>query len=76
MLVDGLERDIKGQKDLNNRISNMLREYDFLIIQGAATLGVNRKSGITWQTYYNWLREYGGMRIDKALSGIATIYNE
>ncbi len=44
----------------------MLREAEVLLNQGSTVGEVNRKLGISEQTYYRWRKDYGGMRVDQA----------
>ena len=48
------------------QIINKLREAEIHINQGISIAEVNRKIGITQQTYYRWRKEYGGLRIEQA----------
>ena len=48
------------------QIIGKLREAEVLLGQGGTVGEVNRKLGITEQTYYRWRREYGGMRVEQA----------
>ena len=48
------------------QIINKLREAEVLISQGTAIAMVEKKIGITEQTYYRSCKEYGGMRIEQA----------
>lgn len=49
-------------------IINMLREAGVLLSQGATTVEVAKKPGITEQPYCRWRREYRGMKVDQAKS--------
>ena len=42
------------------QIINQLREADVFLSQGATVGEVSRKIGIRKQTYYRWIKEYGG----------------
>ncbi len=48
------------------QIINRLREAEILLNQGATIGEASRKIGVTEQTYYRWLKEYGGMRLEQA----------
>jgi transposase-like protein len=48
------------------QIINKLKEGEVLISQGVTTGEASRKAGIAEQTYYQWRREYGGMKIEQA----------
>ncbi len=47
------------------QIIKKLREVEILLSQGSTIGEAARKIGVTEQTYYRWLREYGGMRIEQ-----------
>ena len=48
------------------QIITKLREADVLQAKGQSVPEVCRQIGISDQTYYNWRKEYGGLRIDQA----------
>jgi transposase-like protein len=43
-----------------------LREADVLQSKGQTVPEICRQLGISDQTYYNWRKEYGGLKIDQA----------
>ena len=47
-------------------IITKLREADVLQAQGHSILEACRKIEVSEQTYYNWRKEYGGLKIDQA----------
>ena len=51
---------------ISKQIINKLRKAEILLRQGNAIDVIARKIGVTEQTYYRWLKEYGGMRVDQA----------
>ena len=48
------------------QIINNLREAEIHINQGVSISEAGGKIGVTEQTYYQWHREYGGLRIEQA----------
>ena len=48
------------------QIISMLREAEVDLSRGSTAVQVCKKLGITQNTYYRWLREYGGLKIDQA----------
>ena len=42
-----------------------LRQVEVLLGQGMARIDAIREISITEQTYYRWLKQYGGMGIDQ-----------
>ena len=48
------------------QIINKLREAEIHINQGISIAEASRKIGVTQQTYYQWRKEYGGLRIEQA----------
>ena len=47
-------------------IINKLHEVEILLNQGANVGEASRKIGVTEQTYYQWRKEYSGLRIEQA----------
>ena len=47
-------------------IITKLREADVLQAKGQSVGETCRQIGISEQTYYNWRKEYGGLRVDQA----------
>lgn len=47
-------------------IVTKLREAEVLQGKGQGVLEVCRQLGISEQTYYNWRKEYGGLKVDQA----------
>ena len=43
-----------------------LREVDVLQSKGQSLAEACRHIGVSEQTYYNWRKEYGGLKIDQA----------
>ena len=43
-----------------------LRTVELETGKGIAVVEACRKVGITAQTYYRWIKEYGGLRVDQA----------
>jgi len=48
------------------KIIPMLREAEVEIGKGETVREVCRKLGIQENTYYNWRRQYGGLKLDQA----------
>lgn len=48
------------------KIIPMLREAEVEIGKGKTVREVCRKLGIQENTYYNWRRQYGGLKLDQA----------
>jgi transposase-like protein len=47
-------------------IVTKLREGEVLQGKGQSVIEACRQLGISEQTYYNWRREYGGLKMDQA----------
>ena len=47
-------------------IITKLREADVLQSKGQSVGEACRQIGVSEQTYYNWRKEYGGLRVDQA----------
>jgi transposase-like protein len=47
-------------------IITKLREADVLQAKGQSLAEACRQIAISEQTYYNWRKEYGGLRVDQA----------
>ena len=47
-------------------IITKLREADVLQAKGQSVCEACRQLGVSEQTYYNWRKEYGGLRVDQA----------
>lgn len=47
-------------------IITKLREADVLQAKGQSIPEACRQIGISEQTYYNWRKEYGGLKVDQA----------
>ena len=45
-----------------------LRQIEVLIAQGKSAGIASKEVGISEQSYYRWRKEYGGLRLDQALS--------
>jgi putative transposase len=43
-----------------------LREADVLLAQDKTVAQVCKQLGVTDQTYYQWRKQYGGMKVDQA----------
>ena len=43
-----------------------LREVDVLQSKGQSLVEACRQIGVSEQTYYNWRKEYGGLKLDQA----------
>jgi transposase-like protein len=43
-----------------------LREVDVLQSKGQSLAEACRQIGVSEQTYYNWRKEYGGLKLDQA----------
>ena len=43
-----------------------LREADVLQSKGQSVTEACRQIGVSEQTYYNWRKEYGGLKVDQA----------
>jgi putative transposase len=56
----------RGRKFTAEQIIGKLREAEVGMAQGKTVSEVVRKLGVTEQTYYRWMREYGGLRTDRA----------
>lgn len=48
------------------QIITKLREADVLQAKGQSVPETCRQIGVSEQTYYNWRKEYGGLRVDQA----------
>jgi len=48
------------------QVISKLREAEVLIAKGNAEAEVSRQIGVTQQTFYQWRKEYGAMKIDQA----------
>jgi transposase-like protein len=48
------------------QIISKLREAEVLQSNGQSITEIYRQLGIKDQTYYEWRKEYGGMRVDQA----------
>jgi len=48
------------------QIITKLREAEVLQAKGQSIPEACRQLGVSEQTYYNWRKEYGGLRIDQA----------
>ena len=44
----------------------LLRQIEVLMSQGKAAPVACREAGISQQSYYRWLKEYGGLELDQA----------
>ena len=47
-------------------IITKLREAEVLQSKGQTVLEACRQIGVSEQTYYNWRKEYGGLKVDQA----------
>jgi transposase-like protein len=47
-------------------IVTKLREGEVLQAKGQSVIEACRQLGISEQTYYNWRKEYGGLKMDQA----------
>lgn len=47
-------------------ILTKIREADVLQSKGQSVGEACRQIGVSEQTYYNWRKEYGGLRVDQA----------
>ena len=47
-------------------IITKIREADVLQSKGGSVGEACRQIGVSEQTYYNWRKEYGGLRVDQA----------
>ncbi len=47
------------------RIITALREAEVGLARGKSVKLISRELGITEQTYYQWRREYGGMKVSQ-----------
>jgi putative transposase len=56
----------RGKNFTAEQIIGKLREAEVGLAQGKTVPEVVRKLGVTEQTYYQWKREYGGLRTDQA----------
>ena len=48
------------------QIINKLREVEVMVHQGHTIEEAARKIGVSDHTYYEWRRQYGGMRVEQA----------
>jgi putative transposase len=65
--ICGKERDKMARKTYTpEQIVDKLNEVESQINRGISISEACRKIGVTDQTYYNWRKEYGGLRIDQA----------
>ena len=49
-------------------IVSKLRKVEVLMGQGMARLDAIRQIGVVGQTYYRWLKQYGGMHCRQAIA--------
>jgi len=54
------------RKYTSEQIISKLREVEVALAQGATVSVAARGIGVTDQTYYRWLREYGGLTVEQA----------
>lgn len=57
---------MRKKRHTAEEIITKLREADVLQSKGLSIPETCRQIGISDQTYYNWRKEYGGLRIDQA----------
>lgn len=50
----------------SEQIIRLLKETEILIGESSTTREAVRRIGVSEQTFYKWLREYGGLRVDQA----------
>jgi transposase-like protein len=54
------------KRHTTEEIVTKLREADVLQAKGQTLVEACRQIGVSEQTYYNWRKEYGGLKIDQA----------
>jgi len=54
------------QKHTAEKISSKLREAEVLCAEGMSMEEVMRQLGVSDATYFEWRKEYGGLRVDEA----------
>ena len=54
------------KRHTTEEIITKLREADVLQAKGQTLAEACRQIAISEQTYYNWRKEYGGLRVDQA----------
>ena len=54
------------KRHTTEQIITKLREADVLQAKGQSVLEACRQIGVSEQTYYNWRKEYGGLKLDQA----------
>ena len=57
-----------GKRFGAEQIIPKLREAEVDLAKGLTVAQACKKIGVTEQTYYRWRKEYGGVRMDQALS--------
>ena len=57
---------MNSKKFTPEQIILKLRDIEMEHSKGVGILQACRNAGISDHTYYKWLKEYGGMRIDQA----------
>jgi putative transposase len=55
-----------GKRHKAEEIVMKLKEIKLSINKGLGVVQACRQTGISNQSYYRWLKEYGGMKIDQA----------
>ena len=61
------------KRDSTERIITKLRETEVLSSQRRMVPEICRQLGVSTNTYYRWRKEYGGLEIDQARSGIPLV---
>ena len=59
------DQNIPRKKHTSEENVDKLRQVDVLVLQGAAAAEATRQIGVTEVTYYRWLQEYGGLKLDQ-----------
>ena len=54
------------RKHTAEEIINKLREAEVIIAAGSTVVEAARRIGVSEQTFYRWMAEYSGLRVDQA----------
>ena len=58
----------RGKKHTAEQIVNLLRQVEVGVANGKTLPQACKEAEIVEQTYYRWRKEYGGLKVDQALS--------
>ena len=61
----------RGKKYQPEQVVNLLRQIEVAVANGKTTpQACAQDAGIVEQTYFRWRKEYGGLQVDQARSGL------